>query len=85
MICKGYERLLFPRLSASTERSMVVCPTSKDEVDAFVSVVLSGSNNDPADIAILDQNIDIINEKVYLAIHLFSSLLLNPRHVLFMF
>jgi hypothetical protein len=45
---------------------MVVCPTSKNEVDAFVSVVVSGSNNDPADVAILDQNIDIINEKVYL-------------------
>jgi len=64
MICKGYERLLFPRLNASTKRSTVVCPTKKDEVDAFVSIVVSGSNNDPADIAILDQNIDIINEKV---------------------
>jgi hypothetical protein len=61
IICKGYERLIFPELQANMRTSLVVCPKSKNDVDDFISQVLGigGSELDAADIVIMDQNIEL--------------------------
>ena len=62
ILCKGYSRIVLPLLKADKQRSRVVCPTSRTEVDAFVDSALghnTDGSSDPADIVILDQNIDL--------------------------
>jgi hypothetical protein len=72
-ICKGYSRLLLPNMKANMASSCVACPTSKENVESFVATVLGeGSGEDdeeagvtiaqPADIVVLDQNLDLIDE-----------------------
>jgi hypothetical protein len=73
-ICKGYSRLLLPNMKANMASSCVACPTSKGNVESFVATVLgegSGevdeeagvtADSQPADIVVLDQNLDLIDE-----------------------
>ena len=61
MICKGYERILLKQIGAS-RTSSVCCPESEKDVDEFLHEA-SGTrkieNCTPADIVLLDQNIDL--------------------------
>jgi hypothetical protein len=60
LICKGYERLLLPKLKAS-EDSSVETPTERSAVDDFLNNVIGSeeSGDRPADIVILDQHIEL--------------------------
>lgn len=60
LISKGYERLVLPECHAS-EDSCVETPTATSAVDEFFNSVLGSeeSNSRPADIVILDQNIEL--------------------------
>jgi len=73
LICKGYERLCLPRLKADMAKSCVCCPTSKTDVDDFLSFVLGKevtSSCGPADIIIFDQNIDLGHGQVRRCLHM---------------
>eukprot|EP00614_Pseudopedinella_elastica_P003747 CAMPEP_0172604884 /NCGR_PEP_ID=MMETSP1068-20121228/25136_1 /TAXON_ID=35684 /ORGANISM="Pseudopedinella elastica, Strain CCMP716" /LENGTH=684 /DNA_ID=CAMNT_0013407111 /DNA_START=159 /DNA_END=2213 /DNA_ORIENTATION=+ len=61
MICKGYERMVLPKLKADKSTSIVSCPLSKVDVDNFVDEVIGKgpSGHQPADIVILDQHIEL--------------------------
>lgn len=75
MICKGYQKLLLPLMEADMQLSTVICPKTSEEVDLFFADVIGGRRGDrsgdreetlvstpaltPADVVILDQNIDL--------------------------
>jgi hypothetical protein len=61
MICKGYERILLKRMNADVVKSQIVCCESRAQAASFLNSVLGeeADNDVPADVAILDQNIDI--------------------------
>ena len=61
MICKGYERMVLPKLKADKSTSIVSCPLSKVDVDNFVDEVIGKGprGHQPADIVILDQHIEL--------------------------
>jgi hypothetical protein len=62
LICKGYERVLFKKLQADVNTSMVCCPTSQKTVQAYVDRVC-GVTGDSSDILIIDQNINLPEER----------------------
>jgi len=65
ILCKGYKRLVLPKLKADKDLSCVVCPISSSCIDRFMDESmgtgsrLDDKQNRPADIVILDQNIDV--------------------------
>lgn len=60
MICKGYSRLLLPRLKVDEARSHVVCPKTKADCEFFLDKVEGAHDGSgPADIVLLDQNIEL--------------------------
>jgi hypothetical protein len=66
ILCKGYERLVLPKLKADKASSCVVCPVSSSCIDRFMSESIGASSTDdkenrPAGIAILDQHISFTN------------------------
>mmetsp|Transcript_54467 Transcript_54467/g.109551 ORF Transcript_54467/g.109551 Transcript_54467/m.109551 type:complete len:452 (-) Transcript_54467:273-1628(-) len=77
IICKGYKRLLLPLMRADLQSSMATCPTSPEDTESFIEAVLGNidtksagvcagdvkSSEKPADIIILDQNIDFDDKK----------------------
>jgi hypothetical protein len=62
LICKGYERVLFKKLRADVNTSIVCCPTSQNAVQAYVNRVC-GVTGDASDILIIDQNINLPEER----------------------
>jgi len=61
MICKSYTKLLLPLMLANMKHSSVVCPKTLHEIDSFLDHVIGGGDDlCPADIVILDQNIDLL-------------------------
>jgi hypothetical protein len=77
MLCKGYERIILPHLNADMAASRVVRPTSHSDVDAFVDNALGGGGastpggcaNRPADVVILDQNIEFEEHGAHRIVH----------------
>jgi hypothetical protein len=65
IICKGYSKLLFPKLKVDVDNSTVMCPTSITCVETFIDNVMKFSTGASLasgkliDIVILDQNIEI--------------------------
>jgi hypothetical protein len=74
LICKGYERTLLPKICADDASRVVWCK-SHDDVDQFMRLVVgrldSRSFDRPADIAILDQHLEL--PKVHCAAPLFQT------------
>ena len=66
VLCKGYSRILLPELKVDAKRSQVVCPRSTDDVKAFIEESLGRNfaNKGAADLVLLDQNIDLADNKV---------------------
>jgi hypothetical protein len=66
LICKGYKRVLLPRMKADVEASFVCCPRAQSDVDEFLGIAEGGARFGqpegsawPADIVLLDQHIEL--------------------------
>jgi len=57
IICKGIDRILFKALGADCDKSFVCCPRNEADVLAFMDQILFPPP--PAEIVLLDQNIDL--------------------------
>lgn len=60
IICKGIGRILFKALEADCETSIVCCPRNACDVTTFMDQILFPPS--PAEIVLLDQNIDLGDE-----------------------
>jgi len=54
-ICKGYNKLLLPKIDANLSSSHVCCPSTKNDVAGFLNSAMLA----PVDVVILDQNIEL--------------------------
>jgi len=62
LICKGYERVLFAKIEADSDASVVVYCKSPEDIESFLNIVTGHEtldNGTAAEIAILDQHLEL--------------------------